>query len=112
MKPEDGAIAAWGQDDGKAFAGKGELSLRISPDGAVAGTAQGALGAQRVVGMLDGDHLRLQLLPAATGSGESVAQGTWVGERQGASFAGKLHAASGDGTKVREGTLALNRVGG
>jgi hypothetical protein len=112
MKPEEGAVAEWSRDDTKALTGKGRISVTIAPDGTVSGVASGALGTQRVLGMVDGDQLRLQLLPDGTAAASSLAQGTWVGKLSNGTYSGQLQASSGDSLKARRGPLELKKAGG
>jgi len=108
MKREEGRQAAWDQDDGKEGTGPGTLAVSIDDRGTARGTAEGAMGAQIVRGVLDGDTLRLTLGPEGGGEGRSFS-GILVAERRGDEFRGDLRASSGDSRLVRRGTATLTR---
>lgn len=108
MTRGEGRQVAWDQDDGKEGAGTGKLAVRIDEEGTARGTAEGVLGGQIVRGILDGDTLRLTLVPEVAGQERSFS-GVLVAERRGEEFQGDLRASSGDSKLVRRGTATLSR---
>ncbi len=108
MTREEGREAAWDQDDGTQGSGPGKLALTVDEQGTVRGTAVGALGAQGIRGVLDGDTLRLLLDPEVGREGSSFS-GVVTAERRGEEFRGDLRASSGDSHLIRRGTVVLTR---
>jgi len=108
MTPEEGREAAWDQDDGTQGSGPGTLALTVDEQATVRGQAAGALGAQGVRGVLDGDALRLLLEPEAGREGRHFS-GVVTAERRGDEFRGDLRASSGDSHLIRRGTVVLTR---
>lgn len=107
-EPAPGALRDWAKDDGSTAAGKGTLNLTVDDQGAVSGTADGPLGAQRVSGTVDGEALRLALSPQAAEL--KAFRGTVVAQRDGDVLRGTLRAGSGDGANLRQGPLELRRA--
>jgi len=100
-----GAVREWGKDDGKAASGPGKLDLKISEDGAVDGSAEGALGAARASGKVEEDTLRVVLSPKdATGL-----HGVLVASKDGDGFKGSIEASSGDSLTVRQAAIELKK---
>lgn len=100
-----GGLKEWKQDDGKKASGEGKLSLDVSPDGSVTGSASGALGELPVTGRVEGDRAALKLdAPAADGfHGVILATQTPEGMK------GTLSASSGDSLQVRQAAVSLSR---
>ena len=90
--------------------GAGQMNLALPPkDGPVNGTANGALGAQRFSGFLDGERLTGTLTPEPDASpamwGSVLAQVEGAGDHR--SVRGTLRASGADGRVVREASFTL-----
>lgn len=105
--PMVGPEIAWQRDEGGVAHGTGKLALDIDKTHHVTGKASGPLGKMSVVGTLDGDTLRLRLLPVEKKVGAFT--GVLVAHRKNktSSFEGKLHASSGNSQVVREANVAI-----
>lgn len=102
-----GGVKEWKTDDGKQASGAGELSLTVSADGTVSGSAKGALGELTVSGRFEGDRAALTLVPATPGGFQGVVLAT----RDGDTLKGTLNASSGDSLQVRRAEVTLSRAG-
>jgi len=100
-----GAVREWTSDDGKLSSGPGKLTLHIADDGAVDGSAEGALGASHVSGQVEEDTLRAQLSP----NDETGLRGVLVASREGDGFKGSIQASTGDSLRVRQATVELKK---
>ncbi len=109
MDPMVGPEVKWQQDEGGTAHGFGKLSLDIDKDGHVTGKATGPLGDMTARGTLDGDTLRVRLLPVAPGV--SAFKGMFVAQRKGKtdSFEGKLHASGGMSEIVRDAPVKIDK---
>ncbi|MCU0691868.1 MAG: hypothetical protein MUF54_10740 [Polyangiaceae bacterium] len=104
--PEKVPDVTWKHDPGEQAIGTGELALVVGADGAIRGTANGALGPQRLVGVLDGKSLRLAMIPEdATAPGAMT--GTGVGDIEQGVARGTLRCAGPNGVVVRHATFEL-----
>lgn len=103
----EGPEREWATDEGGTASGLGKLSLDISEDSHVTGKVTGPLGDMTARGTLDGDLLRIRLLPAQRHV--DAFNGLVIAHRQGKTdtFEGKLHASSGDSVTVRNATVKL-----
>ncbi|HYP91003.1 MAG TPA: hypothetical protein VEQ59_22715 [Polyangiaceae bacterium] len=101
-----GALKEWAKDDGKLSSGPGKLELTIDEAGLVDGTSEGALGAGRVSGRVEGDTLRVQLSP----TDDSGLHGVLVAPREGDGFKGSIEASSGDSLRVRTASIELKKL--
>jgi hypothetical protein len=101
-----GAVKEWKQDDGKRMSGPGTLELAIAADGAVSGSAKGALGELAVTGHAEGDRVALSLDSTAADGfhGFVLAAQTPQGMH------GALSASSGDSLTVRKAEVSLTRA--
>lgn len=106
MSAAEGALREWSQEAGKEGIGPGDLSVEVAEDGSALGTASGSLGKMLVTGKVEDEVLTLQLKP--TEAGVQSYHGFVIAKRDAQSFTGKLQASSGDGTRVRTGTVRLS----
>jgi hypothetical protein len=109
MDPMIGPEIAWKKDEGGTAHGFGKLSLDIDKDGHVTGKASGPLGDMTVRGTLDGDTLRVRLLPVEQDMG--AFKGMLIAKREGKtdSFEGKLHASGGKSQIVRGAPVKIQK---
>lgn len=105
MSAAEGAVREWSREGGQEASGPGDLSVEVAADGSALGTASGALGKMLVTGKVEDEVLTLQLKPIE--AGVQSYHGFVVAKRDARSFKGKLQASSGDGTRVRTGTVQL-----
>jgi hypothetical protein len=103
-----GRVPAWSKDDGSAASGPGELKLTVDEQGAVTGTAKGALGPQNVRGQVIDESLRLELIPEEP-SPETL-RGAGLVERSGDAVKGELRASSGNSLIVRKASIELTKL--
>lgn len=112
MSDKEGGIEEWKSDAGAATQpGSGTLHLTIDESRSVLGEASGALGELIISGELDGEQLRLRLRSKPSGAAAAPAEqwgGYILARRDTGSFRGHLRAATGNGHRVRQGTLTLN----
>jgi hypothetical protein len=101
-----GGVKEWKKDDGSAASGAGTLSLAVTSDGSVNGTARGPLGEQQVSGRVEGDTVALSLVPAAADS----FRGTILASKAPEGIKGTLQAASGDSLTVRKASVTLTKA--
>jgi hypothetical protein len=101
-----GGVKEWKQDDGKRASGPGQLSLQVSADGSVTGTATGPLGELGVAGRVDGDRAALTL-SSATADGF---HGVVLASRTPSGMQGTLSASSADSLQVRSASVTLARA--
>lgn len=106
MDIKAGAVKEWAADDGKAASGAGKLSLQISDDGLVDGSAEGPLGESRATGKVEDDTLRVLFAPSGDNTG---LHGTLVASRAGDGFKGTLEASSADSLRVRSAAVQLKK---
>lgn len=108
---------AWLRDNGKRFAGQGQLKMSVTARGVAQGEATGPLGAQRLTGSLSSGGVSLRLKP--TIDSLDAFAGVLLGKNhaldpalipQGAELELELKSASGDGRWVRSGTATLRKV--
>lgn len=102
-----GAVKEWKLDDGKLSSGEGTLSFVVSDDGAVSGTAAGALGELIVTGRVEGDRAALSLASPEPDGFHGVALATQTAD----GMKGTLSASSADSLRVRKAELTLTRAG-
>ena len=95
----------WKKDDGSVALGPGEITIDVA-DGAISGSATGALGAQKLVGVLDGSVFRLELLPVDPTLPLSMA-GCGVGEIADGVLSGVLRVSGSKAVEVREVSFSL-----
>jgi len=109
MDPMVGPEIAWKKDEGGTAHGFGKLSLDMDKDRHVTGKASGPLGDMAVRGTLDGDTLRVRLLPVEQDVG--AFKGKLIAKRQGKtdSFEGKLHASGGMSQIVRGAPVKIQK---
>ncbi len=109
MDPMVGPEIKWQQDEGGTAHGFGKLSLDIDKDRHVTGKASGPLGDMLVSGTLDGETLRIRLLPVVQHVG--AFKGMLVAQRKGKkdSFEGSLHASNGMSTTVRDAPVKIDK---
>lgn len=118
----------WGGDDGVAAAGKGKVLLEISREGAVVGSAEGALGQLVVRGAIEDGTLRAGLFPKPDehrpdehrpnepkadepkAEGGEAMSGVLVGVVVGDAIEGELRVSSHDAALVRRADIRLSRV--
>ena len=100
-----GAVREWASDDGKLSSGPGKLSLRITDDGVVDGSTEGALGASQLSGKVEADTLRARLSP----NDETGLHGVLVANRDGEGWKGTITASTGDSLRVRQATVELTK---
>lgn len=100
-----GRLRVWDQDDGAVATGEGALTVTFDAAGIASGRASGPLGELVVTGAVEGDAVRLALVPAAA----SVAAftGYVVLNRKGDELEGVLKASSGDSALVRRAAVKL-----
>lgn len=110
MSKKEGAVWQWEKDDGGTGSGKGTLSLTVAEDGAITGTASGALGEQVVSGRVVDEEFRLRLKPKDMADIEAFG-GTMTGKRDGDEVKGELKASSGDSINVRKASVTLEKQG-
>lgn len=103
------ADEAWKKDDGKKAAGKGSLSLTITPEGEISGKSQGALGNLTLTGQVDGDMVRATILPDEP-THPLAMTGVLVGKLEGDLLKGRIRVAGPDATLVREAPIELKRA--
>lgn len=99
----------WVKDQGTAAAGKGELTVRIAPDGEVTGEGAGALGALAIRGRFEEGELRAGVLPADPDLPEGMT-GVLTAALTDEKLAGELRVSNPDGTIVRVAPIELERV--
>lgn len=104
-----GPEIAWQKDEGGTARGVGKLSLDISKERHVIGKASGPLGNMGARGTLDGDTLRLRLVPAEHQVGAFT--GIVIAHREGNAdiLEGTLHASSGNSKIVRDAKVKLKK---
>jgi len=100
-----GAVREWSKDDGKAASGPGKLELKISDDGSIDGTSEGALGASHASGRIENDTLRVVLSPDDT----KGLRGVLVASKDGDGFKGSIEASTGDSLTVRQAPIELKK---
>jgi hypothetical protein len=100
-------LKQWAGDGGEQGIGSGKLSLEVSPDGRITGTASGALGEMIATGEVDDDSFRVQLRPSTPS--DTAFQGFFVAKRKGAKVEGRLQASSGDSASVRDAPFSLSK---
>ena len=93
------------RDPGDKNVGPGKLTLSIT-DGAVTGTASGALGDQVISGTLEGKALKFSLFPK-TATAPDAMTGTGVGEVGAGSITGTLRCSGPDAVAIREASFEL-----
>jgi hypothetical protein len=101
-----GGVKAWKEDDGKQASGEGKLSLQVSADGTVSGTATGALGALSVAGRIDGDRAALNF----SSTDPSGFHGVILASQTPEGMKGTLNGSSADSLQVRQATVTLTRA--
>jgi hypothetical protein len=95
-------------DDGKASTGAGTVSLTISPDGEIRGTAKGALGDATLRGQADASAVRASVSPDNP-SAPSAMTGVLVGMVKDGTIQAQLRVSGPDATVVREADFELKR---
>jgi len=108
VAPDAGRLRAWDDDDGTQGTGPGEIEISIDAEGRVTGKGKGALGEMIVSGAVEGESVRLRLLPPAGVSGPAFA-GYVVADRKGGDLVGVLAASSGDSLLVRRAEVELEK---
>lgn len=100
---------AWVRDDGTRYAGAGTLTFEVGAEGRLRGTAEGALGAQTLVGAFDTDALTFELLGGAS---PEATNGVAKCERphSDGDILCTIRASTGDGNFVRAGSVRLRQV--
>jgi len=111
MSAKDGAVKEWGEDDGQAFAGQGQLRLLVDQSGNVTGKATGPLGSLVANGEVDGETLRVGLRPDQAITADQIGSGTLLLNRKGDQLEGKLRASTGNSLKLRVASLTLTKSG-
>jgi hypothetical protein len=101
-----GGVKEWKLDDGKLASGDGKLSLTVSDEGVVSGTASGALGDLAVTGRVEGDRAALSLASAQPDGFHGVLLATQTPE----GMKGTLSASSADSLQVRKAEVTLTRA--
>ncbi len=109
MTAAEGAVKEWEEDDGAALRGQGSLVLNITEDRKVTGTSQGPLGELRASGILDGELLRVSLVPVTPRAPNEAVSATFLGTLVGEGVKGTLRASSGDSLKARTAEVTLAR---
>ena len=102
-----GGVKEWKLDDGKRSTGEGALSLEVSEEGVVTGTARGALGDLAVTGRVEGDRAALSLASPQPDGFHGVVLATQTPD----GMKGTLSASSGDSLLVRKAEVTLTRAG-
>lgn len=101
----------WKKEDGASVAGAGEIELTVSPNGAVNGSATGALGKLRAIGVLPAKDSELAVtLQPDDPNAEDAMTGTLVGKVEGDLIKAELRASSADGNRVRKASVVLKRL--
>ncbi len=120
----------WDGDDGVAATGMGKVLLEISREGAVTGSAEGALGQLVVRGAIEDGTLRAGLFPfpspdkpstdkptadeptadEPTAEGGEAMSGVLVGVVVGDAIEGELRVSSHDAALVRHADVRLSQV--
>ena len=95
----------WKKDDGSAAVGPGDITLSVA-DGTVTGDATGALGPQKVSGVLGDSVLRFDLLPADPTQPLSMT-GSGMGEVKDGELVGSVRLSGPKGVEVREVSFTL-----
>jgi hypothetical protein len=108
VAPDAGRIRAWDDDDGTRGTGTGVLEIAIDADGRVTGSSKGALGDLSASGAVEGESVRLRLLPRPGAPGLAFA-GYMVAERNSEVLTGVLRASSGDSLLVRRAEVELEK---
>jgi hypothetical protein len=103
-----GNVPAWKKDDGSKASGAGKISLEVSPEGTVSGSADGPLGKHVARGSVEADTLRVEFVPEATGA--DTFRGVMLVTREGDSAKGELRASSGDSLTVRRANVTLAKA--
>jgi hypothetical protein len=106
MDRKDGAVRAWAEDKGQTGSGTGKLTLRIDDSRAVRGGGTGPLGELVASGELDGEVLRVRLIPKDPAAESSFA-GFLIAKRVTSGFEGSIQASTGDGATVRDAPVRL-----
>ncbi len=102
-----GTVRDWAEDDGGAGTGEGTIALDIGEDGAIRGTAKGALGEMIASGEVDEDSLRVRLNPKEPGDGKFT--GFFLVKRDGDVLRGRLQASTGDSLTVRDAPVLVQK---
>lgn len=103
-----GNVPAWKKDDGTKASGSGKISLEVSPEGTVSGSADGPLGKHVARGSVEADTLRVEFVPE--GVGADTFRGVMLVTREGDSAKGELRASSGDSLTVRRADVTLAKA--
>ncbi len=103
-----GNVPAWKKDDGSKASGAGKISLEVSPEGTVSGSADGPLGKHVARGSVEADTLRVEFVPEAAGA--DTFRGVMLVTREGDSAKGELRASSGDSLTVRRADVTLAKA--
>lgn len=106
MEMASGGVKDWQLDDGKLASGEGKLSLSVSDDGQVSGSASGALGDLAVTGRVEDDRAALSLASAQADGFHGVLLATRAPE----GMKGSLSASSADSLRVRRAEVTLTRA--
>jgi hypothetical protein len=101
-----GGVKEWKQDEGKLASGPGKLQLQIAADGAVSGSASGALGDLHVTGQADADRVALTLTSAAPEGFHGFVLASPAAD----GMQGALSASSADSLQVRKAAVTLTRA--
>jgi len=101
-----GGVKEWKQDDGKLSSGPGKLELQIAADGAVSGSASGALGDLQVTGHAEADRVALTL----TSASPDGFHGFVLASQAADGMQGTLSASSADSLQVRQAAVTLSRA--
>jgi hypothetical protein len=103
-----GNVPAWKKDDGSKASGAGKISLDVSPEGTVSGSADGPLGKHVARGSVEADTLRVEFVPEGTGA--DTFRGVMLVTREGDAAKGELRASSGDSLTVRRANVTLAKA--
>jgi hypothetical protein len=105
-----GSISGWKTDDGSRASGTGKIEVVISADKSISGKSSGPLGELAATGEIEGETLRIQLVPVNVEAGAAMMmKGVVVAHRTAQGVEGTLNASSGDGEIVRKGSVELKK---
>jgi hypothetical protein len=95
-------------DDGKLATGTGNITLTISSNGELRGTAKGALGPATLVGKVEEDMIRASVFPDDPRAPNAMT-GILVGKLKDAMIHAELRVTGPDAMLVRESIVELRR---
>ncbi len=110
MTKKQGGVREWSEDDGGAGEGEGKITLQVTEEKTITGTASGPLGDMVASGQVDEESFRVRLSPKSPG--ERAFNGVFVAKRKGESLSGRLQASTGDSRTVRDAPVELKKGGG